>query len=76
MDTVAKALDFVGSIVSVTEAGVTDEDLSVATDLLVNVTGYLTEFQDTGGMILINEVTFIVIPMIHVCSRLNLYKGH
>ena len=51
-----KALEFVSSIVSVTESGVMDEDLSVAAQLLVNTTGLLTEFQGTHGNITINEV--------------------
>lgn len=42
---------------SVTMSGVTDEDLSVTTQLLVNVTGFLTQFQEIGGdNVTINEV--------------------
>ncbi len=58
-ESVAKALDFVSSIVSVTAVagGVDEEGLALATDLLVNVTGFLTDFQKTGGSTMINEVS-------------------
>ncbi len=38
------------------ESEVSEEDLSLAADLLVNVTGFLTEFQSIGGSVMINEV--------------------
>ena len=37
--------------------GVSDEELSVAAELLVNVTQFLTAFQEDGGMLFINEVS-------------------
>ena len=58
-ESISKALEFVDSIVLVTsiEGGVDEQGLELATDLLVNVTSFLTDFQDVGGTTAINQVS-------------------
>jgi hypothetical protein len=56
-NTIGRALDLVGGVVSVTEGGASAEELAITTDLLRNTTTFLLDFQEGNeGRIMINEV--------------------